>query len=227
VQSPEEVGASDLAHGDRPPPEILVEPSHSGQRGLGPLRRVIPLDHAKSGGLRIDVRLDFEAGVDFQGRRLPAVLSALNLVPSSAARLIDLARVDAVYRGFPPSGSIEVMNGAERSSRRSDAAGRIFTVATKLFIGNLDYSTSESELEALCAQHGNVATANIVLDRMTGRSRGFGFVAYESADDAQRAISSLDGTQLNGRQISVSLARERDGSRSAGAGPSGGRRGRW
>jgi RNA recognition motif-containing protein len=120
------------------------------------------------------------------------------------------------------------MNGSERSSKRFGAAGRIFTVATKLFIGNLDYSTSESELQALLfAQHGGVASADIVLDRMTGWSRGFGFVSYESADDAQRTISSLDGTRLNGRQISVSLARERDGGRGAGAGPGGGRSERW
>ncbi|MBN1608576.1 MAG: RNA-binding protein [Polyangiaceae bacterium] len=121
------------------------------------------------------------------------------------------------------------MNGAERNPTRFGAAGRILTVASKLFIGNLDYSTSEAELQALFAQHGGVASADIVLDRMTGRSRGFGFVAYESADDAQRAISALDGAQLNGRQISVSLARERDGNRGRGAdaGPSGGRRGRW
>jgi len=121
------------------------------------------------------------------------------------------------------------MNGAERNPRRFGAAGRIPTVATKLFVGNLDYSTSESELQALFAQHGGLASADIVLDRMTGQSRGFGFVVYESADDAQRAVSALDGAQLNGRHISVSPARERDGSRGrgAGAGPNGARRERW
>jgi cold-inducible RNA-binding protein len=99
-------------------------------------------------------------------------------------------------------------------------------VATKLFVGNLDFSTGESDLQPLFAQHGGVVSVDIVLDRMTGRSRGFGFVAYESADDAQRAVRALDGTELNGRQLSVSPARERDGSRGRGegGGPSGGRR---
>jgi cold-inducible RNA-binding protein len=153
----------------------------------------------------------------------------MDLVLSLAASLVHLARVDAAYPGLSTIGSIGLTNGAERNPRRLGAVGKIFTVATKLYIGNLDPSTSESELRALFAQHGSVASADIVLDRVTGRSRGFGFVVYESADDAQRAIGSLDGAQLNGRQIGVSPARERDGSRGrgAGAGPSGVRRERW
>jgi cold-inducible RNA-binding protein len=90
-------------------------------------------------------------------------------------------------------------------------------VAKKLFVGNLDFSTSENDLRDLFAQQGSVASADIVLDRMTGRSRGFGFVTYDSDEDAQRAIGALDGTDLNGRRISVSVARER------GDSPGGGR----
>lgn len=85
-------------------------------------------------------------------------------------------------------------------------------------MGNLDFSTTESQLHELFTQHGNVVSATIILDRMTGNSRGFGFVEYETADEAQRAIGSLNGTELNGRQLAVNIARERTG----GGGPRGG-----
>jgi RNA recognition motif-containing protein len=76
-------------------------------------------------------------------------------------------------------------------------------------VGNLTFNTSSAELEALFAQHGPVSKAQVVTDRDTGRSRGFGFVEMESADDAQKAISSLDGKDLDGRQLTVNLAKER------------------
>ena len=93
---------------------------------------------------------------------------------------------------------------------------------TKLFVGNLDFSTTESQLHELFTQHGNVVSATIILDRMTGNSRGFGFVEYETADEAQRAIGSLNGAELNGRQLAVNVARARTG---AGGGGGGGPRG--
>jgi RNA recognition motif-containing protein len=89
------------------------------------------------------------------------------------------------------------------------SAQKEHAMSTNLYVGNLTFNTSSAELEALFAQHGPVSKAQVVTDRDTGRSRGFGFVEMESADDAQKAISSLDGKDLDGRQLTVNLAKER------------------
>jgi cold-inducible RNA-binding protein len=82
-------------------------------------------------------------------------------------------------------------------------------MSTNLYVGNLTFNTNSAELEALFAQHGPVSKAQVVTDRDTGRSRGFGFVEMGSADAAQKAISSLDGKDLDGRALKVNLAKER------------------
>ncbi|HSC87943.1 MAG TPA: RNA-binding protein [Polyangiaceae bacterium] len=82
-------------------------------------------------------------------------------------------------------------------------------MTTKLFVGNLSYSTSEDQLRDVFAPFGNVVSSAIVLDRMTGRSRGFGFVEYDSQAEADKAIEALNGADLNGRQLNVNVARER------------------
>ena len=79
----------------------------------------------------------------------------------------------------------------------------------KLFIGNLSFSTSDGDLKELFSTVGTCESATVLMDRMTGRSRGFGFVEMGSAEEAQRAISQLNGRDLQGRAISVSEARER------------------
>ncbi|HEX6947142.1 MAG TPA: RNA-binding protein [Acidimicrobiia bacterium] len=81
---------------------------------------------------------------------------------------------------------------------------------TNIYVGNLAYSTTSRELEEAFARYGTVARAQVVSDRETGRSRGFGFVEMPSADEAQRAIEALDGSDLGGRRITVNKARERD-----------------
>lgn len=88
----------------------------------------------------------------------------------------------------------------------------------KIFIGNLSFETTNQDLEALFATVGACESAAVVTDRATGRSRGFGFVEMSSADEARRAISELNGRELQGRAINVSEAKER----SSGGG--GGRR---
>jgi len=90
-------------------------------------------------------------------------------------------------------------------------------MSTKLFVGNLAYSTMDHQLKDAFSAFGTVTSAAVVLDRMTGQSRGFGFVEFENAEDARRAISELDGKELDGRNINVSEARER-----SGGGPRGG-----
>src|SRR5512142_1222927 len=80
---------------------------------------------------------------------------------------------------------------------------------TKLFVGNLSFNTTENDLQDAFAVHGTVAEANLMTDRSTGRPRGFGFVTMGSPEEAQKAISALNGTQLGDRTITVNEARPR------------------
>ncbi len=82
-------------------------------------------------------------------------------------------------------------------------------MATNIYVGNLSFSTNSDELEALFAEHGEVSRAQVISDRDTGRSRGFGFVEMASDDEAQKAISALNGKEIDGRQLNVNVARER------------------
>ena len=82
-------------------------------------------------------------------------------------------------------------------------------MATNLFVGNLPFTTSSPDLEQLFGRYGSVSRAQVITDRDAGRSRGFGFVEMDSADEAQRAIDELDGSDFAGRQIKVNVARER------------------
>jgi RNA recognition motif-containing protein len=76
-------------------------------------------------------------------------------------------------------------------------------------VGNLTFDTDSAQLESLFSQHGEVTKAQVVMDRDTGRSRGFGFVEMASSDDAQKAIDSLNGKDVGGRALTVNLAKER------------------
>ena len=78
---------------------------------------------------------------------------------------------------------------------------------TKLYVGNLPYETTESDLQALFAANGDVSTVNIVRDRATGQARGFAFVEMGDAEGARRAISTLDQHQLGGRSLTVNEAK--------------------
>ena len=99
-------------------------------------------------------------------------------------------------------------------------------MATKLFVGNLSYSTTEDRLQEAFAQYGEVRSAVILMDRATGQSRGFGFVEYDSEQAARTAIDSMNGTVLDGRSITVNVARERGEGGPRGGGGGGGRGGR-
>ena len=80
---------------------------------------------------------------------------------------------------------------------------------TNLFVGNLSYQTTDSELASTFGQYGPVERASVVRDRESGQSRGFGFVEMTSADDASRAVSALNGWDLNGRALNVNEAKPR------------------
>lgn len=82
-------------------------------------------------------------------------------------------------------------------------------MSTNLFVGNLTFSTTTGELESMFAEYGEVASAQVITDRDTGRSRGFGFVEMASSDAAEKAISSLNGKDVAGRQIKVNVAKPR------------------
>ncbi|XP_050220177.1 glycine-rich RNA-binding protein 2, mitochondrial-like [Mercurialis annua] len=90
--------------------------------------------------------------------------------------------------------------------------------SSKLFVGGLSYGTTDESLKEAFSGFGDVVSARVITDRDTGRSRGFGFVDYSSNDCASSALSSMDGQELNGRNIRVSYATERTGG-GGGGGP--------
>lgn len=79
----------------------------------------------------------------------------------------------------------------------------------KLYVGNLNFETTETELHDLFAKFGEVVSAQIIIDRETDRSRGFGFVELRHQQEAKQAISELDGTDFGGREIKVNEAKAR------------------
>ena len=95
-------------------------------------------------------------------------------------------------------------------------------MSTKLFVGNLSFDVTENDLQDAFAAHGTVAEANLMMDRTTGRPRGFGFVTMSSPEEAKKAIDALNGSMLGGRNLTVNEARPRE-ERSGGP-RSGGRR---
>ncbi|GMU24547.1 MAG: hypothetical protein AMXMBFR13_46210 [Phycisphaerae bacterium] len=90
-------------------------------------------------------------------------------------------------------------------------------MAQKLYVGNLSYNVSSSDLQQLFEQHGTVRSAEVIMDRSTGRSKGFGFVEMESNEEAAAAIQSLNGHQQDGRALTVNEAKPRE-NRSGGGG---------
>ena len=94
-------------------------------------------------------------------------------------------------------------------------------MSTKLFVGNLSFNTTENDLQDAFAAHGTVVEATLMMDRMSGRSRGFAFVTMGTPEEAQKAIDALNGSQMDGRALTVNIARPRE-ERPAGGG--GGRR---
>jgi RNA recognition motif-containing protein len=92
----------------------------------------------------------------------------------------------------------------------------------KLFVGNLSFNTTENALQDAFAAHGTVVEANLMMDRMTGRPRGFGFVTMSSPEEAEAAIQALHGADLDGRALTVNIARPRE--ERSGGGGGGGRR---
>src|SRR5436305_6231184 len=88
----------------------------------------------------------------------------------------------------------------------------------KLYVGNLSYSVTDADLERMFAAHGTVRSAQVIMDRDTGRSKGFGFVEMKSSEQAEAAIQAMNGQDNNGRALTVNVAKPREdrgGSRSS------------
>ncbi len=105
-------------------------------------------------------------------------------------------------------------------------------MGNKLYVGSLPYSTTEQELSELFAAHGSVQSAKVITDRYTGQSRGFGFVEMSADDEAQKAITALNGTPLGSRTLVVNEAKPQEkrsygGGNPGGGGGRGGDRNRW
>ena len=83
-------------------------------------------------------------------------------------------------------------------------------MSTKLFVGNLSFKTTEIDLQDAFAAHGTVVEATLMMDRMTGRPRGFGFVTMGSPEEAQKAIDAMHGKPLDGRNLTVNIARPKE-----------------
>jgi len=95
-------------------------------------------------------------------------------------------------------------------------------MSSKLFVGNLSFNTTENDLQDAFAAHGTVVETNLMMDRATGRPRGFGFVTMGSPEEAQKAIEALNGKDLGGRALTVNVAKPRE--ERPGGGGGGGRR---
>jgi cold-inducible RNA-binding protein len=104
--------------------------------------------------------------------------------------------------------------------------GWSFYVAKKLYVGNLTYGTNDSDLRSMFEEFGSVESAQVITDRETGRSKGFGFVEMGSQQEAEAAIKGLNGKDIDGRALTVNEAKPREdrGGRSGGGGFGGGRR---
>jgi len=83
-------------------------------------------------------------------------------------------------------------------------------VSTKLFVGSLPWSVTDQSLQETFETHGTVVSAKVIMDRESGRSRGFGFIEMENASDAESAIKALNNSELSGRNIVVNEAKPRD-----------------
>ncbi|MBW8065764.1 MAG: RNA-binding protein [Nitrospira sp.] len=111
-------------------------------------------------------------------------------------------------------------------------------MGAKIYVGGLPYSATETQLNDLFAVHGTVESARVITDRFTGQSRGFGFVEMSKDEEAKAAITALNGTQMDGRTLTVNEARPQEsrsgaggrgfgGGGGAGGGGGGGKRDRW
>ena len=93
-----------------------------------------------------------------------------------------------------------------------------YHMSNKLFVGNLSFNTTENDLNDAFAAHGTVTETNLMMDRETGRPRGFGFITMSSAEEAQKAIAAMNGKEIDGRALTVNVAKPREERTGGGGG---------
>jgi RNA recognition motif-containing protein len=118
---------------------------------------------------------------------------------------------------------LDPMNGNSLEKQHSRDSNKHHMSNSKLFVGNLSFNTTENDLQDAFAAHGTVVEANLMTDRTTGRPRGFGFVTMSSDEEAQKAVAAMNGKSIDGRALTVNIARPRE-ERPPGGGGGGGRR---
>jgi RNA recognition motif-containing protein len=115
------------------------------------------------------------------------------------------------------------MDGNSLEKAKISRAHWAHHMSAKLFVGNLSFNVTENDLQDAFGAHGTVVEANLMMDRATGRSRGFAFVTMSSPEEAQKAIDAMNGKELSGRALTVNVAKPRE--ERPGGGGGGGRRG--
>jgi len=118
----------------------------------------------------------------------------------------------------PDTGTLSEATGDSKKEKNH-------SMNNKLFVGNLSFNTTENDLQDTFAAHGTVLEANLMTDRATGRPRGFAFVTMSTEEEAQKAMNALNGTSLDGRNLTVNVARAREERSGGGGGGYGGGRG--
>jgi len=126
----------------------------------------------------------------------------------------------AFSRLFPTAGFQIITEPC--SPEDSPRLGSTRSLSNKLFVGNLSYNTTENELQDAFAAYGTVLEANLMVDRVSGRPRGFGFITFSTPDEAQKAVEAMNGAQVGGRPLTVNIARPREDRPSGGGGGYGG-----
>jgi cold-inducible RNA-binding protein len=120
-------------------------------------------------------------------------------------------------------------DGRERSGKKQSVYDKQSKVimSTKLYVGNLSYNTTENQLQDMFGAHGPVTSVDLIMDKFSGRPRGFGFVTMETKEGAEAAVQALNGKNVDGRDLTVNEARPREerAPRSGGGGGGGGYRG--
>jgi RNA recognition motif-containing protein len=135
------------------------------------------------------------------------VVSAFPIAP-----VLVLAPGDGSLFGIIGAGRSGTDLGEGRGRSESARRGEGFNLSTKLYVGNLAFSTTEDELREVFEKHGKLVSVKVITDRETGRSRGFGFVEFEDASHAAEAQNSTNGQDLAGRELRVNEAHDkRDG----------------
>jgi hypothetical protein len=142
----------------------------------------------------------------------------------SLCSLPDLVSRGEREPGTPPR-FLAALIGLFLPRRSVESLFRAIAMAKRLYVGNLKYTVTSAQLQELFEQYGTVNTAQVLSDRETGRSRGFGFVEMDNDDEALAAIESLDGQDYDGRRLTVNEARPRTPGGGGGDGGGGGYRG--